>query len=352
VRQHPTEASSSRRLADAYAEQGFVEEAVAQYLALLKHNPSDDEARARVSELVARKMPSWLPPEAADVAPFDTAASSLKLADPKVTKTPIICRFLRTTEAFAAPQGEGRDRVHGWAFPLVDYGYVWDGGTGRWVMRARVHRSAAVGSPMADDALLAVLSLYAVAREYLFCDPTRQGGEPVDLWLAVDGQPGAKAVGRNLYLYAVGVPRTGGEWLREVAHEYGHMALPGVNGFTRSDDPWADGQLGELLFAKWLAGNGEGAVSSQSLPIRDAEATARARREALISQARGRPDLRRLEGADYRARDYFLGLALRVEAAAGPRFLGEALLRSPRGSAAHFVWAAEGLAKERGTTLW
>ena len=76
---------------------------------------------------------------------------------------------------------------------------------------------------------------------------------------------------------------------------------------------------------------------------------ARARREALMAAAAGAVDEERLKGTDEEARDYFLGLALRVEEEMGPRFLGEALRRCARGTAGEFVESARRLAKERDT---
>lgn len=93
-------------------------------------------------------------------------------------------------------------------------------------------------------------------------------------------------MGRDLYLYAAGVACPPGEWLRELAHEYGHIALPGIGGFTRTDDPWADGELGELLFIKWLAASGESVLPWS---VKEAEDIARPRRERLISQAAACP---------------------------------------------------------------
>lgn len=41
------------------------------------------------------------------------------------------------------------------------------------------------------------------------------------------------------------------EMAREVAHEYGHAVLPGINGFKQPED-WANGYLGERLFLRWF----------------------------------------------------------------------------------------------------
>ena len=65
-----------------------------------------------------------------------------------------------------------------------------------------------------------------------------------------------------------------------------------------------------------------------------------------------KPTPKLLAGTDDKARDHLLGLALRVEAKAGPRTLAEILTRTPHGTAKQFVANAEQVAKERGITLW
>jgi len=387
VSQHPGDVEARSRLAAAYAQRGFIEEAVGQYLAVLARQPGDEQVRTRVTELVAQRMPAWLPNDAVRAAPFPHRVLALELADlegrnppaatlrsgetslhPRIPPTrqrvpPTLLgecaprststyRLLLTTAAFAAREGERADPVHRWLFPQTDCGYVWNDKTSSFVMRIRAHRGEGVDAALADQALAAVLCFHCAAREYAERDPTRPGGQPIELWLTRDGQPGAHSVGRNLYLYAMGVQRKPAEWLREIAHEYGHMSLPGLDGFVDSDDPWADGDLAELLFVKWLAAGGAAAAGSLPWSLKDAEDAARKRREQLVSLAGGGVDRARLAGAGADARDYFLGLALRAEEAAGPRFLAEALARCPRAKAVDFVAAAEALAKERGVQLW
>jgi hypothetical protein len=349
----PLDADARRELAQAYAERGFVEEAVAAYLALLAQDREDAQARDRVRELVAERVPEWLPAQASELAPFPHAVFELKLAHPAGTGGTTSYRVLRTIQGFiSAGDRERRDPLHKWPFPSSDHAYLWNPKTSRWVLKAHAYRGPQVNPSLADGALVALMCFYCVAREYLQRDPTAPQGQPINLWLAAEGQPGARAVGRDLYLYAVEVERAPAEWLREIAHEYGHTSLAGIGGFISTDDPWADGELGELLFIKWLAANGAGSSAALPWSAEEAERIARPRRQLLISAARGKPDWARLKGADLNARDYFLGLALRVEETAGPRFLAEALARCPRGTATCFVTAAEALARERELALW
>lgn len=79
----------------------------------------------------------------------------------------------------------------------------------------------------------------------------------VEVWLTQQTGPGLSAdIGgeqfkNQFYLYNLYNERKPIEWMREVAHEYGHFALPGVSGFTAPEE-WANGVLGERLYLKWL----------------------------------------------------------------------------------------------------
>ena len=153
-------------------------------------------------------------------------------------------------------------------------------------------------------------------------------------------------MGRDIYLYSTKTSRPPAEWWRELAHEYGHVALPGIGGYADTDDPWADGELGELLFVKWLAAG----KPSDWLPwsLEKAEKIAAARRQELIAGAAGPLDATRLNGTDAKARDYFLGLALAAEEKHGPGILGAALVECPRGRPAQFVAALRECVKGSG----
>jgi hypothetical protein len=430
VGRRPYNLDARRELADAYDAAGFIEEAIAQRLTIIEQDPGDAEAPARINQLLARRAPRWLPEAAARIAPFARAPFDITLAGPDGAR-PSTGRFLLVAPPAVSEDGQ-RDPLHGWPFAQSQYAYAWDAAASRWVLKIRAHAGAGTDAQLLGSALRALVSFYHTALVYLRRDPTATS-EPVDMWLTDQGSPGARSIGNNIYLYAASTPRTPAEWLREIAHEYGHIALPGVGGFTISDDPWADGDLGELLFVKWLAAchpesvgqelascrpschperdchpersegsrrsspapaerepvadpspptschRGGGAKSpdchcepprlqqgdearaaisatAQPLhlpwPIADAERIAAARRQSLIAAAAGKPDPARLKAHDTAARDYFLGLALRVEAAAGPRFLAESLSRCPRGTAPGFVKAVNALAKERGVTVW
>jgi hypothetical protein len=366
-----------RMAAEQYEIPGLVEEAVAEWIKVLALSPQDAEARARVDALVKKQMPMWLPEEVERAAPFKCELLMWANQAPAGTKPNVgtpsleggasqavaLSRFLVTAVDFAAREGERWDELHETGFSHIDYGYVWSGNKRRYEARVVLHWEEPAQAALAHDALEATLVCYALAREQLGIDPTRPWGDPVDLWVTNKGQPGARAQGRSIYLYAAKAERAPGEWLRELAHEYGHVCMPGIDGFTSTDDAWADGHLAELLIAKWLAA--AGAPEWLPWPAEQWEAEAageRARLARLWSKEdagkligqqpgtaglpaghvegfslRSRPTV--LTGTDEKARDAFLGLALRVEEMKGPRFLGDVLSKCPRGTAAQFVKA-------------
>ncbi len=244
------------RLADWYARRGLVEEAVAEYLSVLARYPEQAGVREKVGDLVAREMPKRLPGEVERVRPFPLHAFTLWLADPESPGREKVHRVLVTEAGLPAGEGLRRGPLRKWEFPNIEYGYAWQPEDGMWVMKGRVHWSREEDRALARDALRCLLAVWCVGKEYLDRDPALPWGRPVDLWLAPGGCPGGRAMGRNIYLFATAQPRPAGEWWRELAHEYGHVSLPGIGGFTDTDDPWADGNLGELLFTKWLAASG------------------------------------------------------------------------------------------------
>lgn len=91
---------------------------------------------------------------------------------------------------------------------------------------------------------------------------------PLDVWLCPTSGPGAAEQSRrNLYIYEVMAERSGLEWLRTLAHEFGHFVLPGPVGY-REPEPWSNGMLGERLFLSWLRDDlREGKLEERDLPF-------------------------------------------------------------------------------------
>jgi hypothetical protein len=351
VEERPLDTTLRQKLAQAYARDGFLDDAFAQYLIVLGTRPHDSGAREGVQALAAQRMPRWLLPNADDLLPLEHEVLELSLPDLGDRSKESSCWIMITKVGFPAPQDQVRDRLHKWAFPTLEYGYLRAGESDNWVMKARAHWSREEDAALAQDSLKAVLALCSVTRQYLKLDSAQTWRQPLDLWLAPDGPPGARSAHNGIYLYATTTPRQGTEWWRELAHEYGHLALPGVGGFAATDDAWANGYLGELLFPKLLAQTK--VTGGMPWSARAWEQQTAARRKALIAGARAAGGPRAdLSKTDDEARDLFLGLALWVEETHGPAFLAQVLGRCSRGTARDFVAAAAAAAKERGLELW
>ncbi len=331
-----------RMAASRYEMLGLVEKAVAEYIKILARAPDDAQARERVKALVEIQMPLWLPEEADMAAPFDHEAVVFELApngtDPAGPKARY--RLLITRGAFAAQEGSRWDKVHEKGFALIDYAYVWHPVKKRYEVRVAAHWEEEGQTTLAEKALSATAAFYCLVKERLGFDPTGRWGDPIDLWLTNKGEPGARAQSRSIYLYAVDTPREPGEWLREIGHEYGHVSFPGLGGFEDTDDPWVDGHLAEVLLPKWLTADGVPSWMPWSVP--DWETGARRERERLLALAgEAGIDTSRLIAKDEAARDYLLGLAVRLEAEQGPEGLAAVLTKCARGTADRFVRAAK-----------
>jgi hypothetical protein len=90
-------------------------------------------------------------------------------------------------------------------------------------------------------------------------------------WLAaaqIDSAPG------DILFFKSGQPRSEAEWLREVAHEYGHVALAPVGLFRPPLEPFGNGELGETLAMLWAAASPASFDASAFAPLGGVSPTA------------------------------------------------------------------------------
>lgn len=134
-------------------------------------------------------------------------------------------------------------------------------------------------------------------------------------------------------------PRDEAEWLRELAHEYGHVTLPAIDGFRPPLEPYGNGVIGETLDMLWAASapgefatpiKTEGAPGAMSNATGDFvnDLNAHISRNAMAPlrfwKANGPgSDLRRNGTGDGLL--YLQGLAVYIERVYGARILGAAL---------------------------
>ena len=146
-------------------------------------------------------------------------------------------------------------------------------------------------------------------------------------WMALAGQ--MESNGGEIMFWQSGLARPETEWVRELFHEYGHVALPPFGGFRPPLEPYGNGVLGETLGALWAApqANNFGAtdnlaggavndfvihVGNQALP-------------ALHFFLHAGPDLARQSDGNREGWRYLQGLTTYLERVYGAEMLGRAL---------------------------
>jgi hypothetical protein len=83
--------------------------------------------------------------------------------------------------------------------------------------------------------------------------PTQVEETPLSMpWLAAGQMTGAPG---DILFFKVGQPRAEAEWLRELAHEYGHIVLAPTAFFRPPLEPFGNGEVGEALAMLWVASN-------------------------------------------------------------------------------------------------
>lgn len=175
-----------------------------------------------------------------------------------------------------------------------------------------------------------LLTLHGLSRERMRFDHARDA-PTVQVWLTRGPGPGldsgiaGEQFRNQIYLYDLYAERSGVEWVRQIAHEYGHYALPGVSGFIEPEE-WGNGVLGERLYVKWLAEVlQEGSAGGDAVPFATPEAVrAYVDRQVapLIERvARDGVDFQQLTRRDGAGMRAFVGLALYVDAVYGSEML-------------------------------
>jgi len=161
---------------------------------------------------------------------------------------------------------------------------------------------------------------------------------PVDVWLSRSGEAGGEQYRNNLYIYDFPAERTGIEWARELAHEYGHYLLPGASGYM-SPESWANGVFGERLFLHWMRDDlAGGRIRSEEMPfVQQADLDDYCAKQVtpLIDRIKtSGADSTALARLDKKGMDAFSSLLLYAEEVYGPASLLNMLDYLPPGAAA------------------
>jgi hypothetical protein len=148
------------------------------------------------------------------------------------------------------------------SFNRVCYGYTAASvpdrpGASQLVMRVAVYYPSSTISS-GDYSALAVRLTHWLTRVQAYYDlhlgwtPATQ---PAAYYLCEPGPngiAGAETIDNSVYFYKITDDHAALEWMREGAHETGHLLLPKIGRFT-APEAWASGFVGERLGLQWLA---------------------------------------------------------------------------------------------------
>lgn len=324
-----------RWLSRLYADKGLRDEAIDAAAAVLRLNPEHAD-RDNLMRLLAAGMPACMASLTPDSLPLPQVLIRLDLAPDRPGQTPEARNALvLRDETRLAP---AQDPKFGGRYDRASYGYVLDVINGRWRLTFTAHYLAA--SPARGDlaAKCVGLLLRAACVGEAHLGSQVIGDKPHDVWLAEDGTPGAASWGESIYVLNVGAQREPAEWVRQVLHEYGHAVLPGIDHFAQPE-PWANGRLGEQLFAQWLGQSRESGAGhpwltaqppdqegqSAPAPVATLAALIKDADRCLEAFLDAGPSSDLMAENTQAATDYYLGFANYVERAFGSDVLATAM---------------------------
>jgi len=306
--------------------------------------PDIDPVRARVADLVGSQYPVLLGDAGPLALPGDPLPYLITLTDPQLpTEARGTCQGLITTNPLPVTPPYVRDPKYGtdhsfdadptyghWTFQRMLLAYDYDRQQRCWRLRFRVIWQAAPGQEdarlhLAQDCARLLLRLDCFLQAYTGLTPRFTTDGVNNVWLTEKGAAGGETYDDSIYLYNVGVPRSPTEWVRELAHEYGHEVLPPVGGYTMPE--WdANGYLGERLFLRWLLVNRDPADSDAWVRDLDAREITSTRIDEVIRRfAALGPEAQDMAGTGKTAMDGFIGMACYLEISRGSQYLAKLL---------------------------
>jgi len=211
---------------------------------------------------------------------------------------------------------------------------VEDSTAGGCICRFRVHAPDMDVEPTARKVGLFLGILWGMADQRFGRLNSRLRSGPLDVWMCRDAGPeSAQQSRRNLYILDALGDRTGIEWARTLAHEFGHFILPGPSGY-KEPESWANGVFGERLFLSWLRDDVvAGKVETSLLPFvtrSSLEDYCTKQPDALVNRVMSRgPDRSLLAESTKMAMDEGTALLLYISRVHGSAALQEILVYLP-----------------------
>jgi hypothetical protein len=292
-------------------------QALRDLLAQKNAAPWNTESERKIEDIASTALPNPIDPTLLPSLPVDAAAAPYRLG------TVVTLQDFLPSKA-VEPQ-------NGWTFSRVTYVYEPAGPDGMQPLFCRVHYDSLDRRSFA----IRVGQLLLLAHDTLVTrthTAPENGDEPFDVWLCTGGQSGGEQFQSNIYFYDLDVQRSSIEWIREIVHEYGHLALPAIGGYS-SPEYWANGYVGERLMVRWMArrangpamveavwGDFSGYVNFDRLLLKPAI--------ALYTRVGVNPDwASRTDEAGMR---YLIGELLTIDDTYGSRMIGSIFDRLPR----------------------
>jgi len=284
-------------------------------IAAQKAAPNSRQAAQKLEDSVSAGLPAslqndWLSALPVDVTPLPYDLGRL-----------IVPRDYLPTHA-EEPQ-------HGWKFAKA--AYVYSEGVKSGQLFCTVHYPVTTDGPLA----LRVAKLLALAHQTLIQHTGQEafnGTAAFDVWLCRGGQTGGEQWKTNLYLYDIDTPRSSIEWIREITHEYSHLALPAIGGYD-APEYWANGYLGERLIVRWLIRQPDGPARVEAVWGDFSGASNFVRlllTPAQVQYHKIGPNTTWLARKDEAGMRYLIGQALTFDDKYGSKRLGGAFARLPR----------------------
>jgi len=369
----PSYAPTQEWLAHVYEVLGDKGQALNHVAALLALHPRSDYGTAAARRLFYRPpFPRVLNRATLTISPVRfTVDQGCALTDERVADFPARFALCYTTSLKYPEEAPGGGPVVDRTLPApgnvaaqfnrVVYGYREAPDTGDFRLRVIAYYPSPLLSgsdtdlaPTAQALVHLMLRLQGYAEGYLGL-PAQGDAEGINrLWLCLGGPGGAERQDSDVVFYRVlDDPRPPSEWIRQLAHECGHLVIPQVGGFT-TPEMWGNGEVGERLFLYFLA---EEAARWSGKPWPSAEAVAEldglwpgagagvedylaaSGRAPLAVWATGGPESELIMGLDDRATLYYVGLVLYVLAAHGTTGLRDVVKTCAGTTVADFVYA-------------
>lgn len=303
-----------------------------QYGVGLMYVPGSTAIQERTRALVTYHYPQVLGEYGALALPGDPVPFVYELTDPRLssekrgerhglitTTAQPVTRLYSRDPKYGYGLSQGKDsRYQNWVFHQMLVAYDQDDKEQNWRLKCRVMWQTVPGEEaerlvLARNVARTLLQLNEMAEAYMGFSPRYTTDGVVNVWLAEGGEAGGEAYNENIYLEQVGIDRPAAEWVREVAHEFGHQVFPAVGGYE-SPEWGANGRMGERLFLRWLAQNPGMDPDHLWLAQTDFSTTRRTRIDPLQRQfAEDGPEHPRTNGCDEAGMNGFVGMALYLD---------------------------------------